>query len=85
MGPHFRNKPPMQNMRLKGVIKMPRSIRLYMKDDRIINFPHEQRPGGSYTNTVRYEGEFVIIKDPWDKETAYPAADVSKVKVDNHR
>ena len=39
------------------------------------------RSGGSYTNTVRYEGGFVIVTDVWGKETAWPVKDVKKVEV----
>lgn len=42
---------------------------------------HEDRgrAGGSYCQSVRYEGAFVIIRDCWGGETAYPAADIAKL------
>lgn len=39
------------------------------------------RSGGSYNNTVRYEGEFVIVIDVWGKEIAWPVKDIRKVEV----
>lgn len=50
-----------------------------MKDGTVKHFPHEIRPGGSWTNTVRYEGAFVIVSDVWGNETAIPAVDVVEV------
>lgn len=41
----------------------------------------DSRPGGSYQNRVRAEGEFLIVTDVWDTEHWYPAADVEKVEV----
>ncbi len=43
-------------------------------------FPDERRSGGSYANSIRYEGSFVVVKDPWDKETAFPVDMVAEVK-----
>jgi len=43
------------------------------------NFPDERRPGGSWTNSVRYEGEFVIYKDVWGETTAWPKDLVAEV------
>lgn len=37
-------------------------------------------PGGSYTKSVRYEGQFVIVRDEWHKETAFPVSDVKEVE-----
>lgn len=51
-----------------------------MKDGSKREFPHKIRPGGSYTNSVKYEGAFVIITDPWCTKIALPAADVAEVK-----
>lgn len=60
-------------------------IEVVLKDGTVRKFPHEGRPGGSYTKTVRYEGAFVIVRDEWDRETAFPAADVAEVKTEPHR
>ncbi len=51
-----------------------------LKSGKVVDFPDTGRPGGSYGNSVRYEGEFAIIKDAWDKETAFPAADVDHIE-----
>jgi len=50
-----------------------------MKDGTVKSFPDKGRPGGSYTNKVRFEGGFVIVTDCWDKQYAYPASDVAEV------
>ena len=39
----------------------------------------QSRSGGSYSNSVRYEGVFVIVTDVWGTECAFPAADVAEV------
>jgi hypothetical protein len=57
------------------------NIVIKMKNGETKNFPHEGRPGGSYTKTVRYEGMFVIVKDEWGKETAIPASEIEQVEV----
>lgn len=57
------------------------NITIKMKNGEVKKFPHEGRPGGSYTKTVRYEGMFVIVKDEWGKETAIPATDIEEVEV----
>ncbi len=56
------------------------SITIYMKDGTKKEFPHQGRAGGSYTKSVRYEGAFVIIRDEWGGEQAFPAADVEHVE-----
>jgi len=43
-------------------------------------FPEESRPGGSYTNSMRYDGAFAIHRDVWGNETAWPAADILEIK-----
>lgn len=55
-------------------------IEIEMKDGTVRRFPHEGRPGGSYTKTVRYEGAFVIVRDEYDQETAIPVAEVKEVR-----
>jgi len=41
-----------------------------------------RRAGGSYGNSVRYEGAFAIVKDPYANETAYPAQEIEQVYYD---
>ena len=55
------------------------NITVKMKDGTIRNFREEGRPGGSFSNKVRYEGSMVIIVDEWYKETAIPVEDVAEV------
>lgn len=42
-------------------------------------FLHRGRLDGSYTKTVRYEGAFVIVRDEWGTETAFPASDIEQI------
>lgn len=42
---------------------------------------HGHRSGGSYSNSVRYEGAFAIVTDVWGSEHAFPAADIEEVAV----
>jgi len=56
------------------------SIKIYMKDGTVEDFPHEGRSGGSYTKTLTFEGVFVVVKTEWGKRIAFPAADVSRVE-----
>lgn len=60
------------------------SITIFMKDGSKKEFPYMGRAGGSYTNTVRYEGGFAIVKDEYNNETAVPSQDIAEVKVDRH-
>lgn len=42
-------------------------------------------PGGSYSNKVLYEGEFVIVEDPYGNKTAYPAEEIKEVYHESER
>lgn len=55
------------------------SITVRMKDGTIRDFPHEGRPGGSYTKRLTYEGAFAVIQDEWQTRTAIPAADIAEI------
>ena len=61
------------------------NIKIVMKSGEIRDFPHEGRPGGSYTKTIRYEGGFAIVTDEWERETAIPSADIAEVRTVPHR
>ncbi len=61
------------------------SIKVHLKDGRILDYPHEGRPGGSYTKSVSYDGAFVVVEDEWGKTVAWPAADVDHVETTPHR
>jgi hypothetical protein len=56
-----------------------------MKDGTKRDFPYQGRCGGSYSNSVRYDGAFAIIKDEWDTETAIPASDIAEIKITHRR
>ena len=55
------------------------NITIYLKDGQSEVFRHEGRAGGSYTKSLRYEGDFAIVRDEWDRETAFPSSDIKKI------
>ena len=57
------------------------TILIYKKDGKRIEYPHESRPGGSYTNHVKYEGNFVVVIDVWGNQIVYPSYDIERVEV----
>ena len=61
------------------------NITVYFKDGTKQEFPHEGRPGGSYTKRVYYEGMFVIIKDEWGETTAIPVSEIKKIETTPNR
>lgn len=62
------------------------NVRIKMKDGTVKEFLHTgSRAGGSYTVTVRYEGEWVIVTDEYGKETAIPNHLVECVETEPHR
>ena len=64
---------------------MANSIKIYMKDGSIKDFPHKGRAGGSYTKHIRYEEGFVVVTDEFYNETAIPAHDIAEIKNNSHR
>lgn len=60
------------------------NITIKMRDGTKKEFRHEGRPGGSYSKSVRYEGNFVIVTDEWQRETAFPMDLVSEVSAERH-
>lgn len=58
------------------------SITVFFRDGSKEEFPHRGRSGGSYTKTIRYEGEFVIITDEYGNDTAFPACHIERVKTE---
>jgi hypothetical protein len=61
------------------------SIKVTLKDGKVLDFPHVGRAGGSYTKTIRYEGGFAIIKDEYYNETAIPSENIARVDVKPER
>lgn len=57
------------------------SITIKMRDGTVKDFPHVGRGGGSYTKRIEYKGNFVIIIDEYDKQTAIPTDLVQEVIV----
>lgn len=58
------------------------AIRITFRDGTVQEFPEQHRPGGSYSNSVRYAGEFVIFEDVWSATTAWPKDLVAEVKTE---
>jgi len=56
-----------------------------MKDGSKRDFLYQGRCGGSYTNSVKYEGAFAIIEDEWGTKTIIPAADIAEIKITSRR
>ena len=54
-------------------------VTIKLKNGNTRKFPRQGRSGGSWSNNVRYEGAFVIVRDEYGKETAFPALDVEEV------
>ena len=61
------------------------NILIRLKDGTQRRFMHEGRTGGSYTKTVRYESEWVIVTDEDGRETAFPRDLVLEVRSEPHR
>lgn len=56
-------------------------VTVTLKSGEVRVYEDGTRPGGSYSNVVRYEGAFVIVEDQWGERTAFPAADVVQVVI----
>lgn len=54
-------------------------VTVFFTNGKSETFVDNGRSGGSYCNSVRYEGEFAVIKDPYGKETAFPASRIEKI------
>jgi hypothetical protein len=64
---------------------MPTAISVTYTDGSKEEFPHKERPGGSWTNSIRYEGGFAIIKDSWGNEVAIPQSSIMRIKVTKYQ
>lgn len=56
------------------------SITIIMKDGTKREFPHEGRPGGSYTKRLNYEPGFVVVTDEYYKKTSIPTDLIQEVR-----
>jgi hypothetical protein len=56
------------------------SIKVYMKNGEVHDFPHHGRSGGSYTKTLTYKGAFAVVEDEWGKRTSFPAEDILRIE-----
>jgi len=41
----------------------------------------DDRRGGSYVNSVKYEGMFAIVQDVWGNKYCYPATDIREIHI----
>jgi len=55
------------------------NITIKLKDGTTREFPHQPRAGGSWTNSLKHEGAFVVVIDEWEKRTYIPAADIAEI------
>lgn len=51
-----------------------------MKDGTVREFKECGRAGGSWTQSIKYEGAFAIVVDEWGNQTAIPASDIEEIK-----
>lgn len=56
-----------------------------MKDGTVREFVERGRPGGSFSNSIKYETGFVVIKDEWGERTSIPTEDIREIKEDAPR
>lgn len=58
------------------------SITVLFRDGTKREFKEVGRPGGSYSLSIKYEGEFIVITDEYYNTTAYPMDRVQEVTAD---
>ncbi len=63
---------------------MATNIKVIFRDGTEREFKHMERPGGSWTNTIRYEGSFAVIKDAYEQETAFPVDIIKEIEVSKY-
>ena len=61
------------------------SIVIKMKDGAVLKFPHQGRPGGSYTKRLEYVPGFAIVIDEWNTRISIPTADIQEIEEREHR
>jgi len=61
------------------------NIVIKFKDGTEAVFKHEGRPGGSYTKTLRYEGNFAVVRDEYDREYSFPSETIKEIQTLPHR
>jgi hypothetical protein len=54
-------------------------ITVKMKDGTKREFKDRGAPGGSYSNSVKYEGMFAIIEDAYGNTTSIPSWDILEI------
>ena len=65
---------------------MAKQIKIYLAGNNIPQiFREKGRAGGSYTIRVEYRGNWVVVIDEWEAQTAFPSERVLKVEVEEHQ
>lgn len=54
-------------------------IKIKFKDGTSREFKEVGRAGGSYTISIKYEGNFAIVVDEYGGTTAFPSADITEI------
>ena len=60
-------------------------ITVYMKDGTTKDFPDQGASGGSYCNSIKYEGVFAVIKNAHGEVTAIPAENIEHINHESSR
>ena len=55
------------------------NITIKLKNGETKRHDHKPRPGGSYSNSLKFEGEWAIVTDEYGNQTCYPAADIEVI------
>lgn len=61
------------------------NVTIKMKDGTVREFKERGRAGGSWTQSLKYEGGFAIVVDEWGDQTAIPSADIDELKTQSNR
>lgn len=62
------------------------NVTITMKDGSVREFKESGRAGGSWSQSLKYEGAFAIVVNEWGDQTAIPVADIAEVKTQSaHR
>lgn len=60
-------------------------ITIKMKDGTVREFKERGRAGGSWSQSLKYEGGFAIVVDEWGDQTSIPSADIDEIKTKRNR
>lgn len=60
-------------------------VTVRMKNGTVKEFKERGRAGGSWSQSLKYEGGFAIIIDEWGDQTAIPSEDIDEIKTSGNR